>query len=125
MNRTLFNDVVKAVGKEYNVPIADLLSKRRNQPTAWARQVAVHLCHRISPSTSWSDLGRWFERDRTTVRYAHNLVADIRGQGEDLDHLLRKLEDECTTTPVRTRTNLETAIDSGLADKLGYRPRRD
>jgi chromosomal replication initiation ATPase DnaA len=100
---TMFEAVLARVQAEFGVTRAQLLAPTRSsRDIAWARQVAVHLCHRLSPSTSWSELGRWFGRDRTTMRHAHELVDDIRGQGEDLNDKLEEIERVCSTAAICT-----------------------
>ena len=95
-----FDRVLAAVQAEFGVSRAQLLaSTRSSRDVAWARQVAVHLCHLVMPELSWSELGRLFGRDRTTVRHAHLKVADWRDL-VDLDHRLEELQRVCTAAPV-------------------------
>ena len=95
-----FDRVLAAVQAEFGVTRAELLaSTRSSRDVAWARQVAVHLCHLVMPELSWSELGRLFGRDRTTVRHAHLKVADWRDL-VDLDHRLEELQRVCTAAPV-------------------------
>lgn len=92
--------ILRAVQAEFGVTRAQLMaSTRSSRDVAWARQVAVHLCHLVMPELSWSELGRLFGRDRTTVRHAHLKVADWRDL-EDLDHRLEELQRVCTAAPV-------------------------
>lgn len=92
--------ILRAVQAEFGVTRAQLMaSTRSSRDVAWARQVAVHLCHLLMPELSWSELGRLFGRDRTTVRHAHLKVADWRDL-EDLDHRLEELQRVCATAPV-------------------------
>lgn len=72
--------------------IDDILGNSRKQPLAWHRQLAIYIEHRIHPEKSLSEIGRLFNRNRTTVRYAIQLVDNIRGQGEDLDEKLSQIE---------------------------------
>ena len=98
---SLFDRVVSAVCREMGVSRPHLLAATRcNQDVAWARQVAVYCCWKLKPGLSWSELGRWFKRDRTTVRHACRLVEEVRGEGEDLDELVRRIESECSTATV-------------------------
>lgn len=92
--------ILRAVQAEFGVTRAQLMaSTRSSRDVAWARQVAVHLCHLVMPELSWSELGRLFGRDRTTVRHAHLKVADWRDL-EDLDHRLEELQRVCTAAAV-------------------------
>lgn len=107
-NIAIYERVMSAVQTNYNVDREQLLAPTRsNQKVAWARQVAVHLCHRIVPDASWTALGNYFGRDRTTVRHAHEKVSEVRGSGEDLDQLLEKLERECATSAIRADQHLD------------------
>lgn len=98
---SLVDNVIDRVCAEFGVTRTQLLAPTRSSRNiAWARQVAIHVCHRLEPGASWSELGRWFGRDRTTIRHAHERVADIRGQGDDLNAQLEEIERGCTTSSV-------------------------
>lgn len=71
----------------------DLLGTSRKQPLAWGRQLAMYLEKQLHPKKSFTAIGRQFNRDRTTVRHAIEHVADVRGQGEDLDRTLTGIID--------------------------------
>ena len=95
-----FERVLQAVQVEFGVTRAQLLASTRSSPdVAWARQVAVHLCHALMPGVSWSELGQLFGRDRTTVRHATTKVATWRDL-EDLDNWLEDMELVCATPAV-------------------------
>ena len=98
---TMFDPILDRVQAEFGVTRAQLLAPTRSsREVAWARQIAVHLCRRLCPDASWAELGRWFGRDRTTMRHAHEKVADIRGQGEDLNEKLEEIERVCAAPTV-------------------------
>lgn len=87
--------VLLAVEREYKVTRSELLSPTRGRAaSAWARHVAMYLCHVSYPAMSWTAIGREFNRDRTTVRKACENVEFWRGEGDDLDETLSRMEGE-------------------------------
>lgn len=67
-----------SVAYVFQVPHEALRSSTRGKAgTALARQVAMYLCH-TSLGFSLSDVGRLFDRDRTTVSHACKIVEDMR-----------------------------------------------
>lgn len=59
------------VQAEFGVTRAQLLAPTRSSAkVASARQQAMRRVHAADPGASWSELGRLFGRDRTTVRHA-------------------------------------------------------
>lgn len=96
-----FDRVITAVAAEFGVTRAQLLAPTRSsRDVAWARQIAAHVCHRLEPAVSWAEWGRRFGRDRTTIRHSHEKVADLRGQGDDLNEKLEGIERVCAAAPV-------------------------
>lgn len=66
------------------------LPTRGRQPIAEARQVAMYLAH-VALGLSLTDVGRLFERDRTTVAHACKKIEDRRELPE-FDKALELLE---------------------------------
>lgn len=86
--------VLNAVQREFGVRREELLAPTRStKDVAWARQVAMHVTATVHPEASLTSIGLAFGRDRTTVKYAFDKVADWRDL-EDLDKLLLKIEEE-------------------------------
>lgn len=72
--------ILEMVSKVYRVSVRDLLAKSRSQAhVAFARQVAMYLTH-ICCGLNLTQTGKIFDRDRTTVAYACNLVEDKRDE---------------------------------------------
>ena len=66
------------VTKTFNVSREDLQCATRGRArVAFARQVAMYLCH-VTFGISMFDVGVIFERDRTTVAHACTIVEDLR-----------------------------------------------
>mgnify|MGYP001572933421 CR=1 FL=1 len=64
------NDIQKEVAKHYALTVSDLSSKSRKQHTVLARQVAIYICHELSP-LSLNKIGKQFgNRDHSTVIHA-------------------------------------------------------
>lgn len=86
--------VAHAVSCAFLVPPQELRARtRRTASVARARQVAMYLAH-VGLGLSYTDAGRLFGRDRTTVAHACRLVEDQREDPRfdaSLDHLERAL----------------------------------
>ena len=52
--------------------IADILSKRRSDPIIAARWTAVHMIYQRMRNPSTIKLGRWLNRDHSTILHALN-----------------------------------------------------
>lgn len=84
------------IASAHRVDIAKLRAPTRQcAPVAFARQIAMYLAH-ISRGLTLTEVGRCFERDRTTVAHACRLVEDNRDVPE-IDLALDCLEAAITT----------------------------
>ena len=80
-----------AVAEATGVGLTELCSvKRGGVRTAFARQMAMYLCH-LTFKLSAYQLARAFGRDRTTVRHALHRIEELR-EDRDLDRMLSWLE---------------------------------
>ncbi len=80
-----------AIAVAFEIETKDLRKRTRGRAdTAFARQVAMHLAH-VAYGLTLSDVGRVFERDRTTVAYACGVVEDRRDDAA-IDRTLDLLE---------------------------------
>jgi chromosomal replication initiator protein len=69
-NRIKIDDILKVVGRHYNVAKADLLSPRRSRTVVVPRQVGMYLAKKLT-SRSLPEIGRRFGgRDHSTVLHA-------------------------------------------------------
>ncbi|MGI9415810.1 MAG: helix-turn-helix domain-containing protein [Hyphomicrobiales bacterium] len=83
--------VESAVAISFRVCQTELRApSRRRARVAFARQVAMYLAH-VSFGLTYTDIGRCFDRDRTTVAHACRLVEDRR-DAPSLDAALDYLE---------------------------------
>lgn len=87
--------VQKRVAEYYNIRVADLLSKKRNQPIARARQMAMK-CTKELTSHSLPDIGDAYGgRDHTTVLHACRKIDELTKNdtktSEDYSNLIRIL----------------------------------
>lgn len=86
-----------AAGELTNVSAAELVSPLRGSPAvASTRQIAMWLFYEWKRPESWSELGRAFNRDRTTVRHGVNTVSqrmldDESGLGRKVREALKQL----------------------------------
>ncbi len=79
-------------GQVYGVPVEELRKPTRGRPhAARARQVAVHLAHRVF-GLSHKQLAAEFRRDRTTVRHACQVIDGMREGNRELDATLDWME---------------------------------
>lgn len=59
------------------VDLGDMAAGRRKAPVAFARQLAMYLCHVVA-DMSLRDIADELERDRTTVSHACHAIEDRR-----------------------------------------------
>ncbi len=83
-----------AAAAAFSVPLHELNAPtRRNARAAFARQGAMYLAH-VAFSLSYTEVGRGFGRDRTTVAHACRLVEERRDEPA-VDAVLGSLESAC------------------------------
>jgi chromosomal replication initiation ATPase DnaA len=80
------------VGAYYNVPLIDLVARRRLGAAVRPRHVAMYLCRTLTPC-SLPEIGRCFGgRDHSTVLHAVGKIERARQHDEKLDYELCDLE---------------------------------
>jgi len=90
----------RAVAVAFDVTVEALQARSRGPAdAAFARQCAMYLAH-VALGLSYSDAGRLFGRDRTTVAHACRLV-ETRRDDPGLDRLLQSLEECCEPAALR------------------------
>ena len=85
-------DFIKySTAKAFGIQSTDLDSKTRKQADiAFARQIAMYIAH-VRLGLNLGEVGKVFQRDRTTVGYACRLIEDKRDD-EQVDFLINCLE---------------------------------
>lgn len=95
---TLYNnrvamEAMQIASEACGVSVSALMALQRSRNhVAFARQLAMYLCHVVG-GLSLRDVAREFERDRTTVGYACHAIEDKRDE-EVFDQQLNLLECE-------------------------------
>ena len=95
--------VAAAFGQLSFEPEGPKASPRPARTTVFARQIAMYLSH-IGFGVSMADVGKIFDRDRTTVVHACHVIEDRRDEAR-FDHLLDHLEQAATALGTATRIN--------------------
>jgi chromosomal replication initiation ATPase DnaA len=81
--------IIEIVAREKRTPIRLLINKSRcRADAAFARQLAMYLCH-VSLGLTLTAVGEAFGRDRTTVSYACALIEDMRDDPEFETEVIR------------------------------------
>ena len=85
-------DFIKySTAKAFGIRSCDLDSRTRKQADiAFARQIAMYIAH-VRLGLNLGEVGRVFQRDRTTVGHACRLIEDRRDD-EEVDFLINSLE---------------------------------
>lgn len=98
--------VTHAVSSAFLVPVNELRAPTRCEArVARARQVAMYLAH-VGLGLSYTDAGRLFGRDRTTVAHACRLVEERRDDPRfdaSLDYLEQTLRARLDPAPGAVR----------------------
>jgi chromosomal replication initiator protein len=76
--------IIKEVSKYFSIPINTLISSKRSQLIAHARQIAMFLCRELT-SDSLPTIGKSFgNRDHTTVLYARTKINELISKDKDV-----------------------------------------
>ena len=85
----------------FKLPKSALYQKDRNAGIAFARQIALYLTH-VAFGLTYSEVGRLFFRDPTTVAHACRVVEDSRDD-PSIDQTLSALETALMKLSPKTR----------------------
>lgn len=84
--------IQKSVASCFNVSISDLTGKRRTHNIAFARQVAMFLCRKLT-NCSFPEIGALFGgRDHSTVIHACKVIEEKLSQNEQLKENINSIE---------------------------------
>lgn len=91
------DDILREVGKFYEISRMELLSRRRSADLTYPRHVAMYLSHELTPST-YPKIGRMMGgRDHTTILYGVRkikcLISDDQRLQDELQILRMKIGD--------------------------------
>ena len=73
MKNSSIRAIQKLVCQHFKMSRDDMLGPCRKRKLAWPRQMAMALCHEFTRQ-SLPGIGRYFQRDHTTVLYAHRVI---------------------------------------------------
>ena len=65
--------IIEVVAEHFEIPVSDLLGKKRNKEIVMPRQVAMYVAREMA-GMSYPDIGRAFDRDYTTVIHSYEKV---------------------------------------------------
>ena len=91
------------VAREFHLRTPVLKSKAQDQRTAFCRQLAMHLCRRIT-GKSFAVIGTHFNRDHASVVYACQLIARRMARDAAFRRLIEQLERRITGVAANTAT---------------------
>ena len=83
--------IQNTVSNFFNIPLAEMLSKRRSRPLARPRQIAMYLAKKMT-SRSLPEIGRRFaNRDHTTVIHAVKTITRISEKDDEMKKNVEQL----------------------------------
>lgn len=88
--------IQREVASYFNIKVSDLKSSRRPRAISYPRQIAMHLCRKLTPE-SLTEIGRKFGgKDHTTVLSADRKIRRLRdeedGTRQAVEMLIRRLK---------------------------------
>ncbi len=91
--RAVMKHVAAAIAKQFQQSVADLRGQTRRQAIVQPRNLAMHLCRRLTDS-SYAAIGRYFgNRDHTTVLHSCRKAATELADNVPLQRLVDELAD--------------------------------
>lgn len=89
--RSVIKHVAAAVAKQFQQSVADLRGQTRRQSVVQPRNLAMHLCRRLT-GASYAEIGRYFgNRDHTTVLHSCRKAAAELAENLPLQRLVDEL----------------------------------
>ncbi len=86
-------DIQKKVVRYFKIQPNDIRSKKRNASIVLARQVAMYLIRELT-SHSLPEIGKFFDKDHTTVLYSHVKLNAKLSEDADLRNIIDTLSNE-------------------------------
>jgi len=94
-------NVSDQVAREFRLRSGDLQSKSREQRIAFARQLAMYLCRKIT-GAPFENIGEHFNRDHSTVIHAYQLIERRMARDAAFRLFIMKLEGRISGTVLTT-----------------------
>lgn len=66
-------DIVTATSEIFNIPVNDMMSRKRRADLVNARNHAILACLKYTRN-GYSDIGRFFNRDHSTIMYVEKVM---------------------------------------------------
>ena len=96
----LLHDVLKAVGKYYNMPVVDIKSKKRSKDIATVRQIAFYLMKKLTYSPL-QVIGEYVgSRNHSTVIHALSKIEHMMKQDIHLAEKVAAIEHDIVTRSI-------------------------
>jgi Bacterial dnaA protein helix-turn-helix len=87
--------ISELVALRFHLSPHHLRARARDQRTVFCRQVAMHLCRRLT-GTSFTFIGSYFDRDHSTCIYACRLIERRRQRDAAFRRFIEQLADQIT-----------------------------
>ena len=121
MSRVFAREVVRTAAFVFNVPVKELVGRRRDHAVAHPRNLTCRAIRALCPHASYPEIGRLFGRDHTTivsnVAKTDALLAGKPALAEAYDRLLRH-----ASAPAVGVLDAEIAVtEAQLADLVARR----
>jgi len=86
------DEIIKAVGKKFNLRVGDIRSRKKNKNLVLSRQIAMYLSRKLT-NNSFPDIGEKIGgRDHSTVIYSNNKIKNIMGKDYEIKKLVEEIE---------------------------------
>jgi hypothetical protein len=95
-------EISRVTAAWFKITVEDLRSENRSQQVAWPRQIAMTLCRDMS-GRSTVDVGKFFNRDHTTVLYASEAVAVVMATDDEEFRAMMAIAAEATGLSIDRR----------------------
>ncbi len=96
---TKITDIIEVVTRHFDVRLADLQSKKRNQSITEPRQICMYLARNLTKHSLEEIGGHLGGRDHTTVMHACNKINHVKESDPQMDALLGALTKQITQAP--------------------------
>lgn len=91
-------EIIKQVGKFYNIAPVDIIGKKRNKHISYARQMAIFLCRELTGSTL-TQIGEFFGgRDHSSIVYTVKKIQQLQQSNQDTNNHITQLKKLCLTS---------------------------